>query len=87
MLIEWGVVYRLQRLLSLVVKIVRNRKKFTVGEVIEELFADSKSENEHEYIMDDDDDVSDSEHGSVPRSDSDHDYEFEEHSERWPGTG
>ena len=31
----------------------RNRKKFNVGEVIEELFANPESGNEHEYIVDD----------------------------------
>ena len=55
---------------------VRNRKKFNFGEVIEDQFADPESENEHEYIADDD--FSDPEPGFVPGSDSDSDYEVED---------
>ena len=61
---------------------VRNRKKFTVGDVIEELFADPESENEHEYIVDDDEDFS--EPGSVPGCDGDNDYERSRRTQcRW----
>ena len=61
-------------------KIVRNKKKFTAAEVIEELVADS--ENEHEYIVDDDGHFSDSD--SEPGSDRNNAYEIEERS---PGGG